>query len=152
MARANQNKCEDLVTSTTTASNYIPKRTRTCINWNPPLSDPNLLSKSNIVKQDLLHKYISWKFYEVRSERGISIDADSGPPRYVIWCCGGICHQPDTIIHIGSGHTVVQFWLPFYLLKDSEPVKCIWWDNEKRISSLQIFQPMRCFDEKLSNM
>ena len=106
----------------------------------------------NIVKQDLLHKYISWKFYEVRSERGISIDADSGPPRYVLWCCGGICHQPDTIIQIGSGHTVVQFWLPFYLLKDSEPVKCIWWDNEKRISSLQIFQPMRCFDEKLSNM
>ena len=28
----------------------------------------------------------------------ISIDADSGPPRYVIWCCGGIC-----------GHTV--WWL-----------------------------------------
>jgi len=37
---------------------------------------------------------------------GISIDADSGPPRYVLWCCGGICHQPDTFIQIGSGHTV----------------------------------------------
>ena len=24
---------------------------------------------------------------------GISVDADSGPPRYVLWCCGGICHQ-----------------------------------------------------------
>ena len=24
------------------------------------------------------------KFYEVGSERGISIDADSGPPRYVL--------------------------------------------------------------------
>ena len=24
---------------------------------------------------------------------GISINADSGPPRYVLWCCGGICHQ-----------------------------------------------------------
>ena len=37
---------------------------------------------------------------------GISIDADSGPLRYVLWCCGGICHQPDTFIQIGSGHTV----------------------------------------------
>ena len=36
---------------------------------------------------------------------GISIDADSGPPRYALWCCGGICHQPDTFIQIGSGHT-----------------------------------------------
>ena len=36
----------------------------------------------------------------------ISIDADSGPPRYVLWCCGGICHQPDTFFMIGSGHTV----------------------------------------------
>ena len=25
---------------------------------------------------------------------GISIDADSGPPRYVLWCCGGIWHWP----------------------------------------------------------
>ena len=23
-----------------------------------------------------------------------------------LWCCGGICHQPDTFIQIGSGHTV----------------------------------------------
>ena len=37
---------------------------------------------------------------------GISIYTDSGPPRYVLWCCGGICHQPDTFIQIGSGHTV----------------------------------------------
>ena len=39
---------------------------------------------------------------------GISIDADSGPPRYVLWCCGGICHQPDTFIKVGCGHTVCQ--------------------------------------------
>jgi hypothetical protein len=36
------------------ASNYIPKRLRICIN------------------------------YEMRSERGISIDANFGPPRYVL--------------------------------------------------------------------
>ena len=29
-------------------------------------------------------KKLLLKFYEVRSERGISIDADSGPPRYVL--------------------------------------------------------------------
>ena len=33
-------------------------------------------------------------------------NADSGTPRYVLWCCGGICHQPNTFIKIGSGHTV----------------------------------------------
>ena len=35
MARANLNKSIWLVTNTTTASNYIPRRTRMCINWNP---------------------------------------------------------------------------------------------------------------------
>ena len=37
---------------------------------------------------------------------GISIDADSGPLRYVLWCCGSICHQLFTFIQIYSGHTV----------------------------------------------
>ena len=38
---------------------------------------------------------------------GISIDTDSGPHRYVLWCCGGTCRQPDTFIQIGyTGHTV----------------------------------------------
>ena len=37
---------------------------------------------------------------------GISIDADSRPPRYVLWCCGGICHQLLTFFQIGCGHTV----------------------------------------------
>ena len=40
---------------------------------------------------------------------GISIDADSGPPRYVLWCCGGICHELLTFIQIGCGHTVICF-------------------------------------------
>jgi hypothetical protein len=37
MARANLNKTEWLVTNTTAASKYIPKRPRICNNWNPPL-------------------------------------------------------------------------------------------------------------------
>ena len=39
---------------------------------------------------------------------GISIDADSGPPGYVLWCCGGICHQLLTFFQIGCGHTVIK--------------------------------------------
>ena len=38
---------------------------------------------------------------------GISIDADSGTLRYVLWCYGSVCHQPFTFIQIGCGHTVV---------------------------------------------
>ena len=39
MAKVNMNKSEDLVTNITAASKYIPKRSRICINRNPPLSD-----------------------------------------------------------------------------------------------------------------
>ena len=37
---------------------------------------------------------------------GISIDADSGPLGYVLWCCGGRSQDFFTFIQIGSGHTV----------------------------------------------
>ena len=60
MARANLNKSFWLVTNTTTASKYIPKRTRICINWNPPFKTQIYLVKvplnAIIVEQDLLHK------------------------------------------------------------------------------------------------
>ena len=60
MARANLNKSKKVLTSTTTASKYIPKRPRICINWNPPFQTQIYLVKVplnvNIVKQDLLHK------------------------------------------------------------------------------------------------
>ena len=42
---------------------------------------------------------------------GISIDADSDSLRYVFWCCCVICHQPDTFIQIGYGHTVFPWWV-----------------------------------------
>ena len=49
-------------------------------------------------------------------KEGISIDADSGSPRYVLWCCGGICHEVLTFIQIGCGHTVrLGFFLQDYL-------------------------------------
>ena len=40
---------------------------------------------------------------------GISIYSDSGPPRYVLWCCGSICQKLLTFIQIGCGHTVSMF-------------------------------------------
>ena len=57
---ANLNKSVWLVTNTTTASKYIPKRTRICINRNRPFQTQIYLVKVplnvNIVKQDLLNK------------------------------------------------------------------------------------------------
>ena len=38
---------------------------------------------------------------------GISIYADSGPPRCVLWCCSCICHKVLTFIQVGCGHTVI---------------------------------------------
>ena len=99
MAIANLNKSEELMTNTTAASKYIPKRPRICINWNPPFRTKIYLIKVplnvNIVKQD----FMKWGL-----KGGISIDADSGLPRYVLWCCGGICQEDFTFIQIGSGH------------------------------------------------
>ena len=58
--RATLNKSVWLVTNATTASKYIPKRTRTCINWNPTFQTQIYLVKVtlnvSIVKKDLLHK------------------------------------------------------------------------------------------------
>ena len=71
--------------------------------------------KKNYIFQNLLSKF--------GSERGISIDADSGPPRYVLWCCGSICHQLLTFFQIGCGHTVnwvhisILFCLLYFLLE-----------------------------------
>ena len=52
MARVNLYKSEEMVTNTTAASKYIPKRSRICINRNPYF-------------QTSLHKIIKNYFYEV---------------------------------------------------------------------------------------
>ena len=39
---------------------------------------------------------------------GISIYGDSGPPKYVLWCCGCVCHEVLTFIQFGCGHTVLR--------------------------------------------
>ena len=93
-----------------------PKRLRICINWNPPFQTKLYLLKVplnvNILKQDLLNKKGFLKILWSEVWRGISIDAGSGPLRYLL-CCGIIiCHQLFTFIQIGSGHTVT--WV-FYI-------------------------------------
>ena len=58
MARANLNKSEEVLTNTTAASKYMPRRPRIWINWNPPFQTQIYLVKVhlnvNIVKQYLL--------------------------------------------------------------------------------------------------
>ena len=77
------------------------------------LLDPNLLSISKCKHWETRFmyfiKYSFWKFYEV----GISIDADSGSFRCVLWCCGSICHQVFTFTQIDPGHTVWYYVAKF---------------------------------------
>ena len=44
----------------------------------------------------------------LRLKGGMSIDADSGPLEYVLWCCGSRSWEVFTFFQIGSGHTVIQ--------------------------------------------
>ena len=63
---------------------------------------------------------------------GISIYADSWPPRYVLWCCGGICHKVLTFIQIGCGHTVTESlvlsWFNFFC----------WYFSHEPLSSINL--------------
>ena len=80
-----------------------------------------------IVKQKknfgAIRKFLKIYIIKKGLKGGISIDTDSGPPRNVLLCCAGICHQPYTFIQIGSGHTVFYsltlnvylFWHPLPL-------------------------------------
>ena len=38
---------------------------------------------------------------------------------YVLCCCGSICHEPFTIIHIGPGHTVMDLTFPLLLFVET---------------------------------
>ena len=66
---------------------------------------------------------------------GISIDADSGPPRYLLWCCDGICHQVLTFIQVGCGHTVPETkpWKAslggFCKVCSWNNFSLVWWNN-----------------------
>ena len=128
MATVNLNKSEEFVTNNTAASKYIPRRPRISINWNPPfqtfftlcflkkIKNQKISDRSEIFFCFTIHKKLNkscyskknffWNFMKWGLKGGISIDADSGPPRYVIWCCGSICYELLNFIQIGCGHTV----------------------------------------------
>ena len=62
----------------------------------------------NFVKQDLQNKKQIFEIFMKRGlKEGISIDADSGPLGYVLWCCGSRSWEVFTFYQIGFGHTVL---------------------------------------------
>ena len=63
----------------------------------------NVLFNVNIVKQDLLNtKQFFLNFMKLDLKGWISIDADSGPLGYVLWCCGSRSWEVFTFFQIGS--------------------------------------------------
>ena len=66
---------------------------------------------------------------------GISIYADSEPPRYVLWCCGCISHEVLTFIQIGCCHTVndsVSRGSTAFLLKSMTQPKSLYRSRARR--------------------
>ena len=79
------------MTNTTTASKYIPRRARICINWNPPFKTQIYFVKArpsvNIVKEDLhnsLKQFLTNLWSEVWK-------GDFN------WCCGSICQLSPSL-------------------------------------------------------
>ena len=93
MARADLDKSNELVTNTTTASKYIPRCPRICINWNPLFQT----SLHKIFKNCFLWSKSCLAMFTFREvlllskfglKGGILIDAHSETLRYVLLCCG----------------------------------------------------------------
>ena len=82
---------------------------------------------------------------------GISIDANSGPLRYVFWCYGSIFHQLLTFIQIYSENTVRSEWIIEWMFKLPFPIimttiingKC--WMNQ---TQLRIFCHLKRLTKK----
>ena len=71
----------------------------------PKIFFVNVALNVNIVKQDLLNKKTVFENLWSEVWTGISIDADSGPLGYVLWCCGSRSWEVLTFFQIGSGQT-----------------------------------------------
>ena len=81
-----------------------------CINWNTPFQ---ILLKIplnvSVVNNIYFIKNSFWNFHVWGLKGWISIDADSGPLRYILWCCGSRHQEEFTFIQIGLSHTVSYF-------------------------------------------
>ena len=66
------------------------------------------------MKQDLLNKKIVFEnFIKWGLKGGVSIDADSGPLEYVLWCCGSRSWEVFTFFQIGSAEKKITVIWPF---------------------------------------
>ena len=111
MARANLNKSKKVLTSTTTASKYIPKRPRICINWNTAFKIQiylvNCKSTSKCKHcETTLKKTVFENFMKWGLKGGSQLIQTRGSLGYVLWCCSSSSQDFFTFIQIGSGHTV----------------------------------------------
>ena len=85
-----------------------------------PLSNPNLLSKITSKCEHCKTGFTSQKtvfgnFMKWGLKGGISIDINSRPFGYVLWCCGSRSQAFFTFIQIGSGHTVASYASNYYV-------------------------------------
>ena len=80
----------------------LPQNHSTCLSGPESTSNEIPPFRSKFIYSRLRDKHkatlIFEKFKKWGLKGGISIDADSGPLRYVLWCCGSICHQLFTFI------------------------------------------------------
>ena len=58
---------------------------------------------------------------------GISIDADSGPLGYLLWCCGSRSQDFFIFIQVGFGHTVKTFSIRWFCIR-IERVMTVYWN------------------------
>ena len=101
------NKSEVFFTNTTTASKYILRSPRICINWNLPYQTLIDLVKVplnvNIVKQDLLHKK---QFFKILWSKVWKKDFQLV---LILYFDAVVIFVKNTFIQIGSGHTVLPW-------------------------------------------
>ena len=83
-----------------------------------------------IAKQDLFHKWTVFQnFIKWGMKGGISIDVDSGPLGYVLWCCGSRSQDFFTFIQIGSGHTAGHGRVVYLFISNVFFKSLMWRDN-----------------------
>ena len=80
-----------------------------------------------------------WNFMKWGLKGEISIYADSGPTRYVLWCCGCICHKVLTFFQIDYSENQI-----FCFLKSRILTCCIFRNKTFFICDLWLGKRMMC--------
>ena len=88
---------------------------------------PHFMRFSNFVSSQHSHLEVNFGL-----RGGILIDTDSGPLRYVLWCCGSICHQLFTFCGLSAKWGVkTNYWTEKISVKAFK-------DNQLHIASLHL--------------